>query len=210
VSALAASAANSGLLSCLACHLVSRPPAGTPHARCPRCNAPVHSRKPHSIGRTWAFLIAAYALYIPANLLPVMDSRSLFLSQTDTIMSGVRYLWNSESYVTASLIFFASIVEPLLKLIGLTVLALSVQYGSTRIPRRTAASIFRVIHVVGRWSMLDIFVVAILVALVQSPTLAQITVGPGALAFGAVVILTMLAALAFDPRLLWDVKAADE
>ena len=204
MSAAAGTAASAGLLTCLKCHLVSRPVAGEKHVLCPRCHAPVHPRKPQMIARTWAFLIAAYVLYIPANLLPVMDSRSLFLSQTDTIMSGVKFLWNSGSPITASLIFFASIVEPLLKLFGLTALVLMVQYNRFPMSRRAASSLFRMIHVVGRWSMLDVFVVAILVALVQSPTLAQITVGPGALAFGAVVIITMLAALSFDPRCLWD------
>jgi paraquat-inducible protein A len=204
MSAMPATASSAGLLSCLKCHLVSRPVDDVAHARCPRCQAPVHPRKPYAIARTWAYLIAAYALYLPANLLPVMDSRSLFMSQSDTILSGVKYLWNTESYITASLIFFASIVEPLLKLFGLTALALMVQYNRFPMSRRAATSMFRAIHVVGRWSMLDIFVAAILVALVQSPTLAQIAIGPGALAFGAVVIITMLAALSFDPRCLWD------
>lgn len=207
---LQATAASAGLLSCLSCHLVSRPSADAKRMRCPRCGAAIHPRKPHAMGRTWAFLVAAYALYIPANVLPIMDSRSLFLSQRDTILSGVKFLWDTGSHGTAALIFFASIVEPLLKLVALTALLLSVQHGFPRISKQRAASLFRIIHVVGRWSMLDIFVVAILVALVQSPTLGQIAVGPGALAFGAVVFLTMMATLSFDPRCLWDARRDDE
>jgi paraquat-inducible protein A len=204
VSAMPATATQAGLLSCLSCHFVSRAVEGGTAVHCPRCGAKVRHRKAYSLSRTWAYLIAAYALYIPANVLPIMDSRSLFLSQEDTILSGVRFLWTTGSYVTASLIFFASIVEPLLKLFGLTALVLKVQRHSRHIGPGRASRIFRLIHVVGRWSMLDIFVAAILVALVQSPTLAQIAIGPAAVAFGAVVILTMLAALSFDPRCLWD------
>jgi paraquat-inducible protein A len=204
----AATAREAGFVSCLACHLVARPPAGEAHMRCPRCQAALHSRKPQMLGRTWAFLIAAYVLYIPANVLPVMDSDSLFMSSSDTILSGVRFLWKSGSPVTASIIFFASIVEPLLKLVGLTVLALAVQHSGLRIRARQGARMYRLIHVVGRWSMTDLFAAGILASLVQSPTLAEITVRPGALAFGLVVVLTMLASLSFDPRCLYDVEAA--
>ncbi len=203
-------AASAGLLSCRACHLVSRPVADLRHARCPRCGAPVSPRKPDSIARTWCFLIAATVLYIPANVLPVMDTSSLFQAQQDTIWSGVRFLWSDGSYITASIVFFASIVEPVLKLVALALLALTVQRGWSLFPQRNAATIYRIVHVVGRWSMLDIFVVTILVALVQSPTLAEIKVGPGAIAFAAVVVLTMFAAMSFDPRLLWDARRPDE
>lgn len=199
-------AADAGYLTCLACRQLSRPLAGAARHQCPRCGTAVRARKRRSIERTWAFLIAAYALYIPANVMPFMDSRSLFLSQRDTILSGVMYLWETGSYGTAALIFFASVVEPLLKLAGLTVLVLAVKRGFPHLTPLRATRMYRLIHVVGRWSMLDIFVVAILVALVQSPTLAQITVGPGALAFGLVVILTMFAASSFDTRLLWDAR----
>jgi paraquat-inducible protein A len=203
---IATTAREAGLVACLACHLVSRPVGGARQLRCPRCRAPLHSRKPQMLARTWAFLAAAYILYIPANVLPVMDSNSLFMSSSDTILSGVRFLWKTGSPVTASIIFFASIVEPLLKLIGLTVLALAVQHAGVQVNARKGASVYRMIHVVGRWSMTDLFAAGILAALVQSPTLAQITVGPGALAFGAVVVLTMLASLSFDPRCLYDVE----
>jgi paraquat-inducible protein A len=201
-----ATARAAGLVSCIACHLVSRPVENAGAMRCPRCRATLHSRKPQMLGRTWAFLAAAYILYIPANILPVMDSNSLFMSSSDTILSGVRFLWKTGSPVTASIIFFASIVEPMLKLVGLTYLALAVQHSGVNVRAKTGAKMYRMIHVVGRWSMTDLFAAGILAALVQSPTLAQITVGPGALAFGAVVVLTMLASLSFDPRCLYDTE----
>lgn len=172
-------------------------------ATCPRCGAGVYSRKPNSIGRTWAFLIAALVLYIPANALPIMDTSSLFDAQRDTILSGVIYLWMTGSWVTALIVFIASIVTPLLKLVSLSALVISVQRKSTWRPH-TRARLYRMVSLVGRWSMLDIFVVTVLVALVQIQSVAVITAGPGALAFGAVVVLTMFAAFSFDPRLIWD------
>jgi paraquat-inducible protein A len=206
----AATAREAGLVSCLDCHLVSQPVEGFGAMRCPRCRAPLHSRKPQMLGRTWAFLAAAYILYVPANILPVMDSNSLFMSSSDTILSGVRYLWTTGSPVTASIIFFASIVEPMLKLVGLTWLALAVQNPAICVRPELGSRVYRMIHVVGRWSMTDLFAAGILAALVQSPTLAQITVGPGALAFGAVVVLTMMASISFDPRCLYDVERSKD
>ena len=207
-------AADAGLFSCPACALVSRPPrddlggAGKAHARCPRCGAGIHLRKPDSIGRTWAFLIAAYVLYLPANVLPIMDTSSLFDAQRDTILSGIIYLWTTGSWGTALIVFIASIVTPLLKLLALSALVISVQWKSTWRPH-ARARLYRVVSLVGRWSMLDIFVVTVLVALVQLQSIAVITAGPGAFAFGAVVVLTILAAFSFDPRLIWDpIKAS--
>jgi paraquat-inducible protein A len=197
-----ASAASLGLLSCRSCALVSRAPARD-SALCPRCRAPLHLRKPGSIGRTWAFLIAAMALYVPANTLPIMYTSSLFGSQDDTIMSGVLFLWEDGSWYLALIVFVASILVPLAKIIGLAVLLVSVQLGSAWSPRQRAL-LYRAIESVGRWSMLDIFVVALLVTVVQLTALASVRAGPAALAFGAVVVLTMLAAQSFDPRLIWD------
>ena len=202
-------AAVAGLLACPACALVSRPPAavsdpGWRHsARCPRCDAAVHLRKPDSIGRTWAFLVAAYVLYIPANLLPIMDTSSLFDAQQDTILSGIVYLWTSGSWITALIVFIASIITPLVKLIALTALVISVQRKSTWRPHARATA-YRIVSLVGRWSMLDIFVVTVLVALVQIQSVAVVSAGPAAVAFGAVVVLTIFAAMSFDPRLIWD------
>ena len=196
-------AINLGLLVCHACGELSRPPFGFHEAACSRCGAHLHVRKPDSIARTWAFLIASMICYIPANLLPVMDTGSLFGSQKDTIMSGVVYLWTSGSWPLALLIFFASITVPGLKMVALIFLLLSVQFRSAWRPKGRTR-LYRVVEFVGRWSMLDIFVIGILVALVQFQALATIRPAPGVLAFGAVVVLTMFAALAFDPRLIWD------
>ncbi len=160
-------------------------------------------RKPDSITRTWALLLAAMILYIPANLLPMMDTSSLFGSEADTIMSGVIYFWTSGSWYLALIIFFASILVPLLKMAALLLLLVSVQSRSRWNPGRRAR-LYRLVEVVGRWSMLDVYVVAIIVSLVQLQALATIIPGPGAIAFGAVVVLTIFAAMAFDPRLIWD------
>ncbi len=198
----AVTAAEAGLLVCHACGLLSRPATGH-HLACVRCGESLHVRKPDSISRAWAFLIAAYVLYVPANVLPVMETGSLFGSQSDTIMSGVVYLWHSGSWPLAAIIFIASILVPGAKMVALTVLLISVQRHSTwRLQDRT--KLYRMVELVGRWSMVDIYVAAILTALVQFKALAMIKAGPGAIAFGAVVVLTMFAAESFDPRLIWD------
>ena len=209
-------AARAGLYSCPACALVSRPHRLSPNVvdpeaelHCPRCDARVHLRKPDSIARTWAFLIAAYVLYIPANVLPIMDTSSLFNAQRDTILSGVIYLWATGSWATALVVFIASIMVPILKLIVLTGLLISIQRRSHWRPH-LRAMLYRIVSFVGRWSMLDIFVVTVLVALVQIQSVAVIKAGPGAFAFGAVVVLTIFAALSLDPRLIWDALPADE
>ena len=143
---------------------------------CPRCGADVQLRRPGSIRLTWAFIVAACVLYIPANVLPIMDTSSLFDAQRDTILSGVIYLWSTGSWVTALIVFVASIVTPLAKLTALALLTLSVQLRSTWRPL-LRSEIYRVVTIVGRWSMLDIFVVTVLVALVQLQSIAVITAG---------------------------------
>jgi paraquat-inducible protein A len=196
-------AAACGLFSCHVCGLVSKAVQTGGTAHCPRCDSPLHFRKPHSVTRSWALLIAAYIMYLPANLLPMMETSSLFGSQDDTIMSGVIYLWESGSWDLALVVFIASIMVPLLKLIIMTLLLVSVQLRSVWQPiQRT--KLYRIVEFVGRWSMLDIYVVTILAALVQIGSLATIKAGPAALAFGAVVVLTMFSAMQFDPRLIWD------
>ncbi len=176
-------------------------------SECPRCGEPLQARKPASLARTWAYLISALILYIPANVFPITDSRTLFEQQTDTIYSGVVYLWKAGSWPLALLVFFASIVVPLAKLIVLAGLAISVQRRTLRKPAQRTR-LYRVVEFIGRWSMLDIYAVAILTALVQLKSLAEVTAGPGVLAFGAVCVFTILASHAFDPRLIWD--AIDE
>ena len=192
------------VVPCHACGLVA-PPVGKKgrHLACVRCGTALHVRKPDSINRTWALLIAAMILYIPANLLPVMVTQSLFGAQDDTIMSGVVLFWTSGSKGLAIIIFIASVVVPMLKLGVLALLAFTAQRRSRWRPRQRTI-LYRMVEFIGRWSMLDIFVVTLTVALVRFKSLAVITAGPGALAFGAVVVLTMLAAMQFDPRLIWD------
>jgi paraquat-inducible protein A len=194
-----------GLCVCHGCGSLSRL-AGEGHDMCcRRCGTALHPRKPNSVARTWAFLIAAYILYVPANVLPMMRTGSLFGAQSDTIMSGVAYLWHSGSWHLALVVFIASILIPLTKMFSLTFLLISVQRGWTeRALERT--KLYRVLEFVGPWSMLDVYVVTILVALVQLKSLATIQPGPAAAAFGAVVVLTMFATMALDPRLLWEPK----
>jgi paraquat-inducible protein A len=203
---MSTSAASLGLLSCRTCSLVSRAPAGQAalaFATCARCSSTLAYRKPGSISRTWAFLIAAMALYVPANTLPIMATSSLFGSSDDTILSGIVFLWEDGSWYLALIVFMASILVPLAKMIGLAVLLLSVQLGWTA-HRAERARLYRLVESIGRWSMLDIFVVTLLVTVVQLTALASVRAGPAALAFGAVVVLTMMAAMSFDPRLIWD------
>jgi len=175
----------------------------TQRAHCPRCAVTLHVRKPNSLSRTAALLIAAYILYIPANVLPIMTTSTLLTSQDDTIMSGVIYLWTSGSWPLAVLVFFASVTVPLLKLIAMTLLVVTVKMRSMWQPMQRLR-LYRLVEFVGRWSMMDIYVVTILVALVQLQSLATIQPGPGAVAFGAVVVLTMSAVMTFDPRAIWD------
>jgi len=207
-SASARTAARAGLFVCHDCGLLSKPASHAHEGRCPRCGSHLHFRKPGSLARTWAFVIAAMVLYIPANMLPVMDTSSLFGAQTDTILSGVVYLWTSGSWPLAAIVFIASIAVPMLKIMALVFLVLTAQLHWRWLPERRTR-IYRLVELVGRWSMLDIYVITILVALVQFNALATIKAGPGAIAFGAVVVLTMFAAMSFDPRLMWDAMEPD-
>ncbi len=199
----AVTAAEAGFLACHACALVHRASGEAHDLHCTRCGAALHVRKPNSIARSWALLIAAYVLIVPANVLPVMISGSLFGSETDTIMSGVVFLWIDGSWPLAVILFIASIAVPFSKLGAMTFLLVSVQRRSTLAPQQRTR-LYRVLEIVGRWSMIDIYVAALLTALVQFGGLMTIRAGPGAIAFGAVVVLTMFAAESFDPRLIWD------
>ncbi len=198
-------AASASLLSCHSCQFLGQVPRGyTGHnASCPVCGAAMHQRKPNSIARTWALVLAALILYIPANAFPVMTTTYVGKSQSDTILSGVQYLIESGMWPLAAIVFFASVTVPVVKLVVLSYLLLSIQYRSHWRPKDTTR-LNRLTEVVGRWSMVDIFVVAILVALVRIGNFATIEPGIGATAFGAVVVLTMFAAMTFDPRIIWD------
>jgi len=201
-------ARRAGMIACSVCHLLCAATPPEPAARaakCPRCGATLHSRKPDSIARTWALVMAACIFYIPANVLPMTTVSSLGMVQSDTIMSGVIYFVQSGSWPIALIIFIASIFVPLLKLFILIYLLISVQRRSHFRPK-DRTRLYLITEAVGRWSMLDIFVVTILVALVNLGALATIQAGPAALFFAAVVVVTMLAAMSFDPRLIWDVK----
>lgn len=198
------SAASRGLLSCQSCGLLCRATGGEARLHCPRCSASVHARKPNCIARTWALLIAAYILYIPANVLPILETKSLLESpQSNTIISGIILFWNNGSWFVAALIFFASFMVPLTKLLAMTFLLVSVQAGTSWQPYQRT-QLYRFVEFIGRWSMLDIYVVALSVALVQVESFASMRAGLGSVAFGAVVVLTMFAAQTFDSRLIWD------
>ncbi len=200
---LASSAAAAGLASCHVCGLLGPTPVHAQQPTCARCATPLHTREPGGLAASAALLLAAAILFIPANLLPIMETGSMFGSQRDTILSGVAFLWESGSWPLALLVFVASIAVPLFKLLMLAGLLLAARLRWTQY-RQARTRLYRALEVIGRWSMLDIYVVTILSALVQIDALATINVGPGAVAFGGVVVLTMLATLRFDPRLIWD------
>ncbi len=173
------------------------------NGNCPRCTAPLHSRKSNSLPRTWALIIAAALLFIPANIYPVMTIIQFGQGHPNTILSGVIHLIESGMWVLALIIFFASIIIPILKLIVLSFLLMTVKKRSSW-RSRDRTLLFRVIEVVGAWSMVDIYVVAVLVGLVNLGALSTIRPGIGVAFFGAMVVITMFAAHSFDPRLIWD------
>jgi paraquat-inducible protein A len=190
-------------LSCHVCELVIPVRAGVEQVRCPRCGARVHRRKPESLQRTWALVIAALILYVPANVYPIMTVTSLGRAQSDTILSGVFYLLAHGMWPLAVVVFVASVFVPLLKLLLLVFLLLSVQLRAQWRPL-DRARLYRITEMVGRWSMVDVYVVTILVALVKLGNLATVEAEAGAIFFATVVVLTMFAAMTFDPRLIWD------
>jgi paraquat-inducible protein A len=199
----AVTAAESGLVSCEACQLLSRPASATEPGFCRRCGEQLEVRRHGSIQTTWALVIAAAVCYIPANALPVLSTTTLGTSEGDTILSGVAFLYTSGSWPLALIVLVASVMIPLGKLVALVYLLISVQRGSVA-NNRERTRLYRMVAFIGRWSMLDVFVDAFTVALVQLQPLMSVAPGPGVLFFAAVVVLTMLAAESFDPRLIWD------
>lgn len=194
-------ALDKGIILCHVCHLqASVCDEGT---LCPRCKTTLHARKPKSVMRTWLLLITAAILYIPANMLPIMTVNYLGISTSSTIMEGVITFVNMGDWFVGGVVFTASILVPTMKLFGLFILLIYVQRGQ-RLSPKTCTIMFRLIEWIGRWSMLDIFVIAIMVALVNFGNLSTIEADWGAMAFGSVVIITMFAAVSFDPRLIWD------
>lgn len=202
-------AIDAGILVCHECHQLNRQGGEAEHETCTRCGASVHPRRPNSLVRTWALLITAAILYIPANLLPIMTVNSLGQGDPSTIMAGVIELINYGMLPIAVVVFVASILVPTFKLVGIALLLYSVQRRQPMSARQRIL-MYRFIEWIGRWSMLDIFVIAILVALVKFGNLASIEANMGAVAFGSVVVLTMLAAITFDPRLIWDNTESDD
>lgn len=191
----------SSAVGCETCGFVGVPHEG--HAACARCGSRLHRRKPNSISRTWALTIAAAILYIPANYYPVLTVVQLGAGAPSTILGGVEELLSARMYPLAALVFFASIAVPMLKLIGLSIMLITAQTGHSAW-LRDRTKLYYIVHWIGRWSMIDIFMEALLGALVRFGGVVTIEPGIGAVAFCAVVILTMLAAETFDPRLMWD------
>ncbi|MEO8344669.1 MAG: paraquat-inducible protein A [Betaproteobacteria bacterium] len=199
----AATAAQLGLMSCDACQLLSRPAGVGEPAYCRRCGEELEFRHEGSIQKTWALVIAATICYFPAMLLPVLNSTTLGTTEGDTILGGVAFLYGSGSWPLALVVLIASVMIPLGKLAALVYLLMTVQRGSIKSnPDRTR--LYRLVEIIGRWSMLDVFVVTFTVAMVQLEPLMSVAPGAGVLFFAAVVVLTMLAAENFDPRLIWD------
>ena len=205
----AVTAAQAGLVSCEVCALLSRPATATEPGHCARCGAELASRRRQSIQRTWALVIAAAICYIPANVLPVLTTNALGSSDSDTIMGGIVFLYTSGSWPLALVVLVASVMVPLGKLMALTYLLITVQRG-TQGRHRDRTRLFRLVEVIGRWSMLDVFVDTFTVALVQLSPLMSVVPGPGVVFFAGVVVLTMLAAMSFDPRLIWDAASTRE
>jgi len=196
-------AAQGGLLACEACHLLSRPASATEPGFCLRCGEELEFRRHASIQKTWALLIAASVCYIPAMALPVLNTTTLGTSDADTILSGVAFLYTSGSWPLALVVLVASVMIPLGKIVALAYLLITVQRGSVK-SNHDRTKLYRIVELIGRWSMLDVFVDTFTVSLVQLQPLMSVAPGPGVLFFAAVVVLTMLAAESFDPRLIWD------
>ena len=192
-----------GMVACHYCGKVWQLTLGQQH--CLHCDGLLHQRKPNSLEHSWAYLIAACVMYVPANLMPVMVTNTLFTTEKSTIIEGVVLFWVTQEKLIAAIIFIASFVVPLIKIFSMFLLLITVQRGSVwGLKPRTR--LYQLLEFIGRWSMLDVFVVALMVGLVQIPGFASIEPGLGVIAFSAVVVLTMLASISFDPRLVWDAK----
>ena len=206
MTATALTAVEAGLVSCETCALLSRPVEATEPGHCRRCGGKLEWRRHRSIQYTWALVVAAAICYIPANVLPVLNTTTLGSTDSDTIMGGVALLYTTGSWPLALIVLIASVMVPLGKLIALSYLLISVQRGSIQ-SNRDRTRLYRLVEIIGRWSMLDVFVDTFTVALIQLQPLMSVEPGPGVLFFAAVVVLTMIAAESFDPRLIWDSNA---
>jgi paraquat-inducible protein A len=198
-----------GLQSCEACGLLSRPATGHREGRCPRCGGEIDFRKPASLQRTTALLLAAAICYVPANVLPVLTTSTAKGTESDTILQGVVLLWSPTGWPLSLIVLFASIMIPSAKILALAYLVVTVRSGSIR-SNRQRIRLYRTVDVIGRWSMVDVFVDAFTAALVQLQPLMSVAPAPGLLFFAAVVVLTMFAVESFDPRLIWDPSSEAE
>jgi paraquat-inducible protein A len=209
VSATNPTAMEQGLQSCHGCGLLSRPATGAEEGCCPRCDEELVYRKPKSLERTLAYVIAAAVCYIPANLLPVLSTNTAGGSESDTIMQGVVLLWSPTGWPLSLIVLFASVMIPSAKILALLYLIFSVRRGSIK-NNAQRVRMYRMVELIGRWSMVDVFVDTFTVSLIQLQPLMSVEPGPGLLFFAAVVVLTMLAVESFDPRLIWDSGDAAE
>ena len=209
MSALTPTALQQGLQNCEACGLLSRPAPGAHEGRCPRCDEKLEFRKPASLERTLAYLIAAAVCYIPANILPVLTTVTSGGSESDTIMQGVVLLWSPTGWPLSLIVLFASIMIPSAKILALAYLLFTVKRGSIK-NNGQRNRLYRMVEIIGRWSMVDVFVDTFTVSLIQLQPLMSVEPGPGLLFFAAVVVLTMLAVESFDPRLIWDSASSKE
>lgn len=203
MSAAVFTAMQGGLLNCESCGLLSRPAPGAHQGDCPRCSETLHFRKPDSLQRTWAFLIGAAICYVPANLLPVLTTTTAAGPESDTILQGVVLLWSPTGWPLSLIVLIASIMIPSAKIVTLAYLLITVQRGSIK-NNEQRMRMYRLVDLIGRWSMVDVFVDAFTAALVQLQPLMSVAPAPGLFFFAAVVVLTMLAVESFDPRLIWD------
>jgi paraquat-inducible protein A len=201
----ALTARGAGLVGCRTCGKVS----GRDASVCPRCGSALHSRAPASLQRVWAWLAVGLIAYVPANLTPMMFTSFLGSSSGSTILGGVVELVHHGAYAVAAIVFLASVVIPVTKFALIALLALSIRL---RLPiaAHTRIRMYEAVEFVGRWSMIDVFVVAILTALIQMGFFASIEPGPAAVFFALSVAFTMLSAQAMDPRLIWDSAEAEE
>ncbi len=199
----APTAARAGVVPCGTCGLLSRPAGAVGPWTCPRCGDRIASRRERPFQDAWAYIVAAAICYLPANTLPVMTTRTIKYEEPSTIIGGVVYFYESGSWFLALIILVASVIIPLGKLASLAYLLATTQRRSTAY-NRERARLYRLLKVIGRWSMLDVFVVAFVVALIQFQPFMSVVPGTGVLFFAAVVILTIFAADSFDPRLIWD------
>jgi paraquat-inducible protein A len=209
VSAAAPTALSLGLQGCESCGLVSRPAPGTDEGSCPRCGDELSFRKSASIQRTWAFLVAAVVCYVPANVLPVLTTITASGRDSDTIMQGVVLLWSPTGWPLSLIVLIASIMIPSAKIVALVYLLITVQRDSVQ-SNVERVRLYRMVELIGRWSMVDVFVDTFTAALVQLQPLMSVEPGPGLFFFAAVVVLTMLAVESFDPRLIWDAASRAE